>query len=179
MAKAMTADAAAAPEEGKKGGKKKIIIIAVVVLLLLVGGGGAAAFFLLGADPAAEDAHAKPAVEEPTGPPVFEVLEPFVVNLAKPDDGRYLQIGITFELSSPVSGQAVKNFTPVIRSRILMVLSSKTAAELSSIEGKQRLMDELVDLARVTIAHDHAIAEAKLGPTSGVRDVHFSSFVIQ
>lgn len=158
-------------EEAPKKGKGKLIIILVVLLLVLGGGGAGAYFFLLSGDKAAEDA--APKHEEPIGPPVFSVLDPFVVNLANPDDGRYLQIGITYELKGPAAAEEIKNYTPIIRSRILIVLSSKTVADLTSIEGKQRLMDELVDLARVTLhgdGHD---------PSKGVRDVHFSSFVIQ
>ncbi|NJM32927.1 MAG: hypothetical protein HC848_08840 [Limnobacter sp.] len=101
------------------------------------------------------------------------MLDPFVVNLAGPDSKRYLQIGITYELSDKATDDRMKNYTPVIRSRILMVLSNKTTADLTNIEGKQKLMDELVDLARVTLGGDDK------DPTRGVRDVHFSSFVIQ
>lgn len=157
-------------EEAPKKGKGKLIIILVVLLLVLGGGGAGAFFFLMQGDDTAKE-HAAPV--EPVGPPTFSVLDPFVVNLAKPDGNRYLQVGITYELKGPAAAEEIKNFTPIIRSRILIVLSSKTVADLTSIEGKQRLMDELVDLARITLKGDGH------DPTKGVRDVHFSSFVIQ
>ncbi|HEX4855782.1 MAG TPA: flagellar basal body-associated FliL family protein [Limnobacter sp.] len=169
MAKAAPAPAAADAAAPEKGSKKKLIII-VLIALLVLGGGGAAAFLMLGAKDG-EKEEAK--VEEPAGPPTFVVMDQFVVNLAEPDNGRYLQIGITYELSNPATAEEIKTYTPVIRSRILLVLSGKNVASLTSIEGKQQLMDELVDLARVTIKGD-----AK-DPTRGIRDVHFSSFVIQ
>lgn len=169
MAKAATAPAAADAAAPEKGSKKKLILI-ILIALVVLGGGGAAAFFMMGSKDK-EGAEAK--VEEPKGPPTFVVMDQFVVNLAEPDTTRYLQIGITYELTNPASAEEIKTFTPVIRSRILLVLSGKNVANLTSIEGKQQLMDELVDLARVTIKGDGK------DPTRGIRDVHFSSFVIQ
>lgn len=172
MARVAPAPAAAAPEAAapEKGSKKKLILILAIVLTVLAAG-GAAAFFLLGGQGAEGAAEEK--VEEPVGPPTFVVMDQFVVNLAEPDTTRYLQIGITYEVSGPAQAEEIKNFTPVIRSRILLVLSGKNVGNLTSIEGKQQLMDELVDLARVTIKGDPK------DPTRGIRDVHFSSFVIQ
>jgi len=171
MAKAAAAPAPAMDgQEAPVKSKKKLIIIAVALVLVLAVA-GAAAFFLLGKK--GEEGHEEVKKEEHIGPPVFSVLDPFVVNLAEPDGSRYLQIGVTYELKDPPTAEQVKTYTPVIRSRILIVLSGKNVADLTSIEGKQRLMDELVDLARVTIHSDGK------DPTAGVRDVHFSSFVIQ
>ena len=157
-----------------KKGKSKLLIIAVAVLLLLIAGAGAYLFLLSSTDDTAEfEEEVEEVVVEPVTPPEFYVLEPFVVNLAKPDENRYLQIGITYELSNVTAVDEVKSYTPIIRSRILMVLSGKTIDNLGSIQGKQQLMDELVELARLTIIGD------EIDPTKGVRDVHFSSFVIQ
>jgi len=171
MAKAAPAPAAAADGAAPEKGSKKKLILIIVIALVVLGGGGGAAFFMMAGKGDKEAAEEK--VEEPKGPPTFVVMDPFVVNLAEPDNGRYLQIGVTYEVSTPVTAEEIKTFTPVIRSRILLVLSGKNVATLTSIEGKQQLMDELVDLARVTIK-----GEPK-DPTRGVRDVHFSSFVIQ
>ena len=169
MAKA--AAAPATPETGeKKKGKGKMMII-LIALIVLLAGGGAGAYFMLAAKSDGHDKEVKP--KEHAGPPSFSVMDPFVVNLTDPDSTRYLQIGMTYELSNAKAAEELKNYTPIIRSRILLVLSGKNVKELSSIEGKQRLMDELVDLARVTLHGDGK------DPNNGVRDVHFSSFVIQ
>lgn len=171
MARVAPAPAAAAPEAAPaKGSKKKLILIVVIALTVLAAAGGAAFFMLAGQQ---ANGTAAEQVQEPQGPPTFVVMDQFVVNLAEPDTTRYLQIGITYEVSSPTTSEEIKNFTPVIRSRILLVLSGKNVKDLTSIEGKQQLMDELVDLARVTIKGDVN------DPTRGIRDVHFSSFVIQ
>lgn len=172
MARAAPAPAALAPDAAAsdKGSKSKLVLVLIIVLTLVVGG-AAAAFLMLG-NKKAESAEEEK-VEEPVGPPTFVVMDQFVVNLAEPDSTRYLQIGITYEVSNPITADEIKNFTPVIRSRILLVLSGKNVGNLTSIEGKQQLMDELVDLARVTVKG------LPKDPTRGIRDVHFSSFVIQ
>jgi flagellar protein FliL len=171
MARVAPAPAAAAPEAAPATGSKKKLILILAIVLTVLAIGGAAAFFMLSGK-AAEGAAEEEVVQE-LGPPTFVVMDQFVVNLAEPDTTRYLQIGITYEVSGPAQADEIKNFTPVIRSRILLVLSGKNVSQLTSIEGKQQLMDELVDLARVTIKGDPK------DPTRGIRDVHFSSFVIQ
>lgn len=153
-----------------KKGKLKLIIIAVLALVLI--GGAAAAYFIIlapSSSPSEQEAEAVDIV-----PPEFITLEPFIVNLSAPDDSRYLQVGITYEVAGLESVDNMKHFTPVIRSRILMVLSQKNISELVDIEGKQKLMDELVELARITVQ-----TENHEDQTKGIRDVHFSSFVIQ
>jgi len=171
MAKAAPAPAPAPGADNAPAPKSKKLIIIVAAVLLLAIVGGAAAFFLLkGKDEAGKEEEVK---AEPLGPPAFVVMDPFVVNLAAPDSSRYLQIGITYETSGPAIADEMKVYTPVIRSRILLVLSGKNVEQLTSIEGKQLLMDELVDLARVTIQGDPK------DPSRGIRDVHFASFVIQ
>lgn len=173
MAKAAPIAAVGTTDEAPpKKSKKKLIIILVAVLVLALGGAGAA-FFLLG-HKGEEGKAAEHKAKEPAGPPVFVVMDPFVVNLAEPDNTRYLQVGITYEVKDAAAAEEMKQLTPIIRSRILMVLSSKNVADLSHIEGKQKLMDELVDLARVTLKEREDKDASK-----GIRDVHFSSFVIQ
>ena len=171
MAKVAPAAAATSAEEAqpKKGSKKLILILAILFGLVLAG--GLVGYSML-AKPI-DDESSEVNVEENLGPPTFVVMDQFVVNLAAPDTTRYLQIGITYEVNGPAVSDEIKNFTPVIRSRILLVLSGKNVSNLTSIEGKQQLMDEMVDLARVTIKGDTN------DPTRGIRDVHFSSFVIQ
>ena len=180
MSKAAPA-AAPAPEGAPEGGgsKKKLLIIIIAAVVVLAGGGGAA-FFMMSkkkekkpeADEHAEeeDAHAAP-VNDPKHPPVFAALEPFVVNLGGPTSERFLQIAISFEVKDGKMADMLKNFTPILRSRILMVLSSKDSDVLGTVEGKQELMDELLDMARETVKGP--------GKNKGIVDVHFTSFVIQ
>src|SRR5271165_4565095 len=133
--------AAPEPEEAPKKSNKKLILIAVAALILLGGGGGAAWFLTRGGE-AASKTTAK--AEAPAKLPVFVVMEPFTVNLQSENGDQFLQI--TFTLQVPDSGQEelLKTYMPQLRSRLLLLLSSKKAAEISTIEGKKKLTDEII-----------------------------------
>ncbi|RTL43979.1 MAG: flagellar basal body rod protein [Burkholderiales bacterium] len=150
MATAPAAEPAAAAPTG--GGKKKLIIILAAVLLLVLVGGGAA-FMLLKKKPAAEDGEDGEAVEAPAKPkahaksdhpPTFVPLDPFTVNLADKDVDRFAQVGVTLQVEDPKFADQIKAYMPAIRSNVLMVLSHKTAAELLSREGKEKLAKEIM-----------------------------------
>jgi flagellar protein FliL len=150
----------AAPPKKKKG---KLIIILAAVLILASGGGGAGWYFGF---------RAKPADKETEKPrkvvPVYLNLEPFVVNLTGSDN--YLQVGVVYALESNDLSEAIKVHMPALRSRVLLRLSAKTVAELGSIEGKQKLTEEIITDAR------QSLDEAQ---RKGILAMHFSSFVIQ
>ena len=211
-APAATAPADAAP----KGGKKKLIIIIAAVLVLVLGGGGAA-FMLMKKKPVegeedAGDGHAKPKAEakaahaepvkqrpqyDPKHPPVFVPLDPFTVNLADKESERYAQIGVTLEIAEAKTGEDIKLYMPAIRNNILMVLSQKTAAQLSTREGKEKLARSIQYAAVRPLGFDiddeddddEAAADAapkkkkkkkKLPPNNlPVAAVHFSNFIVQ
>lgn len=142
-----TAAAQDAPPAG--GGKKKLIIILAAVLLLVLVGGGAAVL-LLKKKPAEVDEDGEPIVAaapvkaKDGAPPVFVPLDPFTVNLADKDVDRYAQVGVTLEVVDAKFGEQVKAYMPAIRSNVLMVLSHKTAADLLSREGKEKLAREIM-----------------------------------
>jgi flagellar FliL protein len=209
MSAAPAATADAAPPA--KGGKKKlIIIIAAVLLLVLVGGG--AAFFLMKKPPAegeedGEGGHAKaeshePAVKakpkhDPKHPPVFVPLDPFTVNLADKDSERYAQIGVTLEIDDAKTGEELKLYMPAIRNNILMVLSHKTAAQLLTREGKDKLARSILYASVRPLGYEieeeeeeeEPAADApppkkkkkkkKAPPSLPVTAVHFSNFIVQ
>jgi flagellar FliL protein len=150
MATAPAAEPAAAAPKG--GGKKKLIIILAAVLLLVLVGGGAAVL-LLKKKPAAEEGEDGEAVEapvkakahaKPDHPPTFVPLDPFTVNLADKDLDRFAQVGVTLQVEDPKFADQIKAYMPAIRSNVLMVLSHKTAAELLSREGKEKLAKEIM-----------------------------------
>lgn len=153
-------EAGSAPAKGKS---KKLIVIAALVLL--AAGGGGAGWYFTQKGKADEPAEAAPVKK---APPVFVNLETFTVNLA--DQDRFLQVGIIYEVAGNEIAEAMKTQMPVIRSRILLLLSSKTVEALSSVDGKQKLAEELLTEARAPLAPkgDEAIGQ-----------VHFSAFVIQ
>lgn len=148
------ATAPAAEEAAPKGGgSKKLIIILAAVLVLVLGGGGAA-FMLLKKKPAedgeegdqAAQDHAPKAKAKPKSdhPPTFVPLDPFTVNLADKDVDRFAQIGITLEVEDPKFAEQIKAYMPAIRSNVLMVLAHKTAVELLTREGKEKLAKDIM-----------------------------------
>lgn len=122
---------------GKKSSKKLVLIIVGLVVLLGLGGGGAW-FFLHKKGDHGEKA-AKP---KPQTPPVFVTLEPFVVNLAG-EASHYLQVGIDLKVADGKVGDAIKAHLPEIRNGVLLLLSSKQVDELGTLDGKNRLRDEI------------------------------------
>jgi flagellar FliL protein len=160
---AVVADSAAAPAKPKK--KSKLLLI-VALLVLLAGAGGGAAWWFLGRAPAAAEHKA-----EVVKPPVFHTLEPFTVNLAEENGDHYLQVSVVYQLVDEKAVEQVKTYLPVIRNRVLMLLSAKRPSELNTQEGKQKLVGELVAAARESIPGTT--------PERGVSGALLGSFVIQ
>jgi flagellar FliL protein len=211
-AAAPPADAGAAP--AAKTGKKKLIIILVAALVVL-GGGGGAAFVIMkkkaaaaaaaaaeeGGEVAAE--HAEPAHHvDPSHPPTFVPLDPFVVNLADREVEKYAQIGITLQVDDAKFADQMKAYMPAIRNGILMVLAHKTSTELLRREGKETLAAEIQreavrpmgieiddpdeEEAQAAAAEAEAKAAGKKKKKkrkaevhNPVEKVHFSNFIIQ
>lgn len=143
-------------EEAKKGGKLKWIIIAVVILALL--GGGAFMFkdkimgmLGMGGDQAAEQAEGDGQPVDPLAAGEGELkdtvlvsLPTFVVNLADPLGRRYLKLTLDVEVRDQEAADKLSQNEPKVRDAVILLLSSKTFADLSSIENKLGLKDEIV-----------------------------------
>jgi len=165
----------------KKGGKLGTILIAagVGVLFLLVGAGGT--FFLLKGQIAAMiQAQAPPAAattEEDTAAAdgkkeeafigtLFE-LDPMVVNLEQSKGKRYLKVKMSFELNKDAVQEELKARLPQLRDAILLMLSSKSFKDVSTVEGKLALRDAL--LTRIN----------GLLTTGFIKRIYFQEFVVQ
>jgi flagellar protein FliL len=160
----MKADPKATPAAAPAKSKSKLIIIAAAAVLLLGGGGGAAWFFMGNSDPAN-----KPAKKAEK--PEFVVLDSFTVNLQPENGEQYLQIALTLQVSSLEQVELIKTNMARVRSRVLLLLSSKKASELSSTEGKGLLAKEIIAAVNQPFAEKEKPQE--------VRDVLFTSFIIQ
>jgi len=166
----MSQAAASAPDAGKKKGKGKLLIILVATLVLALGGGGAAWFFMGRADAAkaarqkkgddhkgAGHADGEAAEEEADAEahePAVVALPTFTVNLADKEAPRYLRTTVSLvvndlEKAASLSGggEHKPGSEPVriamARSAILELLTTKTAEELMSAEGKTALKQEI------------------------------------
>jgi len=166
-----TVEEEAAPPRKKKRGLPKVLLL----VTLLIGAAGGGAWFFLGGQQAAtpqKPGRAASAKRVTSKPPVFVALEPFTVNL-QGDDGspQYLQVGLSLKLDDDGLVDAIKLHMPEIRNRVLLLLSSKKASEISTIEGKKALSSQLLrEIARPLSAG---------GPVKGLDSVLFTSFVIQ
>ncbi len=145
-----------ADEEGKaedsaKGGMNKKLLLIVLLALLVVGGG--AGFFLMSGGESekkgkSEDRHAEAEMEAEHESDLGFIgqvidLEPFVVNLADPDQLRYLKVAIKLQLDRP---QEETDFTiklPAIRDALLVLLTSKESRSLRTVDGKMLVRDEI------------------------------------
>ncbi|MEW6762856.1 MAG: flagellar basal body-associated protein FliL [Pseudomonadota bacterium] len=175
-AKPKAAPAADAAAAAPAGSKKKLIIIVAAAVLLLGGGGGAAWYFLQGGDAAAT--HEEPSKEskkkkkkDPEAKPEYVPVEAFTVNLQPENGEQYLQVQFTLQVAGAEQATVIKDNMAIVRNRVLLLLSSKKASEIATLEGKQQLAAEIQ--AVVTDPFE------KGGDEQEVSDVLFTSFIIQ
>jgi flagellar FliL protein len=134
---------------------------------------------------------------------VFVTLEPFVVNLAG-DVQHYLQVGIDLRVVDGHVTDQIKVHLPEIRNGVLLLLSSKSVEDLSSVEQKNLLRAQIREVVNKPLGIDtptakpeapkaEAIGEAQAAEPpaakvaehkadaadAGVLDVLLTSFVIQ
>ena len=198
MAEAKKAEGGEAEEQAPNKKKKLIMIIVGVVVLALIGAG--AAFFLMkkNAEPVDEEGDEAPAKTEKAkkakkghddAPPIFVKLDAFTVKLQSEGQEAYLQAVPELRVQDAHLGEKIKQYTPEIRHKVLLILSGKTASELSTPQGVQKLSNEM----RVTInsiiepppvrkkgkdkAHEEPGDQA--GPDDPVQAVLFTSFIVQ
>ncbi len=112
---------------------------------------------------AAAEQREKPAAKKET----TVDLEPFVVNLAGQNPGRYLRASLSFVVRDERDRQSIKLATARIRDGLIMLLSSKSAERLLAAEGKSALRDEIVE--QVNTSAGDRLAQA----------VYFREFLIQ
>ena len=157
-------DAQPAAVAPAKKGKSKLLLIVVAVIVLL-GGGGAGAWWYMG-----KKAEAAPA-EEPSTPPGFITLDPFIVNLADPGGRRFLRISLRLLVKSEAEAKELADQELVLlkaRSAVLELLATQKSEELQTPEGKTELKKQIAERAT-----------AAFGGHTEVTDVLFAEFVVQ
>lgn len=176
----------------KKRSVTKIIVWSVVGLLL-VGGATAGGLYFAGMLPgfsaqeggadgveASKDSKKKGAkgkgdkkkAKGPEKPILYQALEPpFVVNFQDQSQVRFLQISVEVSARDVLVMEAVKTHTPVIRSNLILLLSSQSYSDISTREGKENLRAS-------ALAEINKILVERTGQ-GGIEDVYFTSFVMQ
>jgi flagellar FliL protein len=156
-------DKADAPPPKKS--RKLLVVVPLAVVVLGAGGGGA--WWWMNRDAGA----ARASVAAAPRPPVFMNLEPFTVNLLEENGEHYLQTSLVFQVADDKTVETMKLYLPVIRNRILLLLSGKRPSDVASPEGKAKLV------AEVTTAVRESIPGAT--PERGIVQAYIGSFVVQ
>ncbi|MCP5245826.1 MAG: flagellar basal body-associated protein FliL [Burkholderiales bacterium] len=156
----------AAVAENKGGGKKGIIIMALIAIIAIGAGAGGAWFFMQG-QPEDEYEPARPKKI----PTAFKELDIFTVNLQPEERGQYLQLGLTVKIRDTDVSSEIDHKMPEIRNRILLLLTSKTSNDITTLVGKQLLSSEIADEIRKSMDSEMLREE--------ILEVLFTSFVIQ
>jgi len=145
--------AGSAEGEAPKKGKKKLIFI---ILGAVVAIGGGAGYYMWSQNQA--EAKRKQAELEATPeyqlkkqmefrkenkPPRFIKMDEFTVNLPGRGGEHYLQTAIVLRTGDTGTEGKIKNFLPVIRDKIILVLSSRTMQELATVDGKNAMAKEI------------------------------------
>lgn len=159
----MKADPKAAEAAAPKS-SKKMMVIAIAGVLVAALGGGAGWYFMQGSSDGG--AQVKKAEK-----PEFVVLDQFTVNLQFENGDQYLQIAMTLQVSDLEQADLIKLNMARVRNRVLILLSSKKASELTTTEGKDLLAKQIVAAVNQPFA--------KGDKPQQVRDVLFTSFIIQ
>jgi flagellar FliL protein len=120
--------------------KKKLLIIAVAAVILSASAGGAAWYFMKG-KPSGDE---QKSTASSTLTPIFIPIDPFTVNLQREDGDRVLQVGLSFKIYNADLQEKLKAAMPEIRSNLLLLLSSKHASELVTVDGKVKLANEII-----------------------------------
>ena len=168
------AAAPASDAKKKKKGKGKLVVLLVAALVLALGG-GAAAYFLIGRDGGNKNRSAKATAgehgehdaagheaaeeeSEPAHEPSIVALPTFTVNLADKDAQRYLRTTLSLVINDPEKAASLSGGgehkaageparIAMARSAILELLTTKTADELMTAEGKQELKKGIAERA--------------------------------
>ncbi len=104
-------------------------------------------------------------LEHPLGP-IFS-LDTFIVNLADKGGNRYLRVTMDLELGTPKLEAEINKRLPQVRDSILMILPTKRFEDISTVQGKTALRDEML----ATL--NGYLAQGK------ITNIYFKEFVVQ
>ena len=167
-----------AKEEAPKKSKKMLFIIIGVVVVVLVGGG---AFFMMSGKKAADgeeegseevaDGEAEGHGEGGKGghggalSGSIVPLDTFIVNLQV--KGSFLKTTIQLEFGEPGQPHTLEQDMPKVRDAIIRIMSGKTAQDILSVEGKEKLREEVKDGVNNAMGSEDVV------------NVYFTEFIVQ
>jgi len=169
-------------QDNKKSNKLMIIIIAVLILIIL--GGAVTTILLMGGDDEVQVQQNTSQVQSQNTSNrarysnnaetrklsdigILYPLDTFTVNLKSDAGRRYLKATISLELNGEELSIELDSKSPVIRDRIIRILTSKTLEEISSKKGKKKVSEQIIDTLNAMIVDGN------------VQGIYFTEFVIQ
>ncbi len=171
-----------APVE-KKSNMLMIVIIVVLILIILIG--AVVSILLMGSNEetatySAPKVQERSVSKERRSPSssmdesrklseigVLYPLDTFTVNLKSDSGRRYLKVTMSLELEGAELSLELDSKSPVIRDRVIRILTSKSLEEISSKKGKQKISEQVMDTLNAMISDGQ------------IRGIYFTEFVIQ
>ena len=171
----------------KKPKSNLLLIIVIVLLVLLLIGGGLVAFLMLShseeepssatassSTPSATQHDAKTekkksskkATDSLSIGPVYPMSQ-FVVNLLSENGNRFLKVAVDLELSDVKLQPEIDQKKSLLRDIIIRTFSSKTYEEVSTLKGKDKLKEEVMDKINNTLSDGY------------IKNIYFTDFVVQ
>ncbi len=168
-------------EEQKSGGLMKKLMFAVIGLVLVGIGAFAGLTFMGGSEPELDE-NGEPIVEEEAdeeskatgdGPVFYTALAPpLVVNFKdRIGDDHVMQVTLEMMARDQATINEVREHAPLIRSSLILLYSSYIYEDVSTREGKQKMLDE-------GLAEIQALMVKRLGKPA-VEELYFTGLVIQ
>jgi flagellar FliL protein len=149
-------------QEAVKPKSKKMLFIIIGVVVLLVAAVGGYLYMQSTAEAKKiQEAEAKRPENilkkqlmerKENAPPIYIPLEEMIVNLPGRGGEHYLQAKIVLRTNDSATEGKIKSFMPVIRDKIITVLSSRQMQELATVEGKVMMAREIALVINSIIA---------------------------
>ena len=173
-----------APEK-KKSNMLMIIIIVVLVVIILIGAvvtvlfmGGDEEDMTQDKEPQSKEKQVRSSTRKSSSSSmqdsrqlseigILYPMDTFTVNLKSDAGRRYLKVTMSLELEGEELSLELDAKTPVLRDRIIRILSSKTLEEISSKKGKGKVSSQVMDILNSMIADGE------------IKGIYFTEFVIQ
>lgn len=171
-------------ETQEKKPKNMLMIIIIVVLIFIIAIGGVVAVLLMGDDE--EPMRKSPQVQEKSKSKkrvssnnsfddsrqlsdigMLYPMDTFTINLKSDAGRRFLKVALSLELEGEELSLELDAKTPVLRDRIIRILTSKTLEEISSKKGKAKVSNQIIDTLNAMISD------------GDIRAIYFTEFVIQ
>ncbi|MFP4212531.1 MAG: flagellar basal body-associated protein FliL [Desulfohalobiaceae bacterium] len=159
--------------QGKKRSKRKLLLLSLLGLMFLAAAGGLGFWgyqqFLA---PEQEESSAENKDQEEQGKKSSENTElvslpTLLVNLADPMGKRFIKVSIDLEVEDKKAESSIQDNMPRIKDALIMLLSSKSFDQISSMENKMALKGEIVERVNQILGK------------SVVQEIYFTEFVIQ